>query len=444
MTTNNSGRHALPSSADTLLVTLPNGITVLARANDNSPSVAVSGYLPVGALFDTDEKLGLSDFVSLALMRGTIRQDFQQLFESLESVGASFGYSGGTHTTGFGGKALAEDLDLLLKIFADTIRTPIFPGEQLERLRAQIMTHLAIRAQDTSDMASLTFDELVYEGHPYSRPEEGNPETVARITRDDLVEFHQHHYGPQGLVIAIVGAINPQTAADLVKQHLGDWVNPSQPVQPELPPVRHLPGIVTRQVLIPGKHQADFLLGCAGPQRHDPDFIAAALGNNILGQFGMYGRIGDVVREQHGLAYYAFSSLSGGIGPGPWYVSAGTDPQHTDKAIQLVRQEIKRFTQEPVSMQELEDSQANFIGRLPLSMESNAGVAAALINLVRYDLGMDYYLEYPDLVRAVTPEHILHVARRFLDPDRLAIATAGPSPKQHRGQPKHPVEQEVQ
>jgi zinc protease len=434
MTTNNSGRHALPSSVDTTLVALPNGITVLARANDNSPSVAVSGYLPVGALFDPDEKLGLSDFTSLALMRGTARQDFQEIFDSLESVGASFGYSGGTHTTGFGGKALAEDLDLLLKIFAETIRTPVFPGDQLERLRAQITTHLAIRAQDTSDMASLTFDQLVYEDHPYSRPEEGYPETVANITRADLVEFHRRHYGPEGLVIAIVGAVDPRAAVDLVSRHLGDWRNPGQPKPPDLPPVRALPGIVTRQVWIPGKRQADFLLGCAGPPRHDPDFIAAALGNNILGQFGMYGRIGDVVREQHGLAYYAFSSLSGGIGPGPWYVSAGTDPAHTEKAIQLVREEIRRFTQEPVSEQELEDSQANFIGRLPLSMESNAGVAAALINLVRYDLGMDYYLQYPDLVRAATPENILQVARRFLDPERLAIATAGPNPKRRQVQ----------
>ncbi len=292
-------------------------------------------------------------------------------------------------------------------------------------------------------MASLTFDQLVYEGHPYSRPEEGYPETVTRITRADLVAFHKQHYGPQGMVIAIVGAVDPQAAVEAVTRHMSDWQNPDQPAPPELPPVRTLPGIVTRLVSIPGKHQADFLLGCAGPQRHDPDFIAAALGNNILGQFGMYGRIGNVVREQHGLAYYAFSSLSGGIGPGPWYVSAGTDPEHTNKAVDLVREEIRRFTQEPVSMQELEDSQANFIGRLPLSMESNAGVAASLINLVRYDLGMDYYLSYPDLVRAVTPEQILQVARRFLDPDRLAIASAGPNLKRKRSPLKQPIEQEA-
>jgi zinc protease len=302
MTTNNSTRHALPSAADTTLVALPNGITVLARSNDNSPSVAVSGYLQVGALFDLDEKLGLSDCTSLALMRGTARQEFQQIFEALESVGASFGYSGGTHTTGFGGKVLAEDLDMLLNIFAETVREPVFPNEQLERLRAQILTHLSIRAQDTGDMASLTFDQIVYQDHPYSRPEEGYPETVNRITRADLVEFHRRNYGPQGLVIAIVGAVDPQKAVDSVRRYLGDWENPDQPIQPDLPPVRALPGIVSRHVLIPGKQQADFLLGCAGPQRHDPDFVAAALGNNILGQFGMYGRIGEVVREQNGLA----------------------------------------------------------------------------------------------------------------------------------------------
>jgi zinc protease len=138
------------------------------------------------------------------------------------------------------------------------------------------------------------------------------------------------------------------------------------------------------------------------------------------------GRIGDVVREKAGLAYYAHSSLSGGLGPGPWSVSAGVDPDHMDRAIELIRQEIARFVSEPVSAEELSDSQANFIGRLPLSLESNGGVAGALLNLERYHLGLDYYRRYTDLVKAVTVEHVLQAAQSYLHPDRLAIAVAGP------------------
>jgi zinc protease len=153
--------------------------------------------------------------------------------------------------------------------------------------------------------------------------------------------------------------------------------------------------------------------------------MAANLGNSVFGQFGMYGRIGDVVREQNGLAYYAFSSLSGGIGPGPWYISAGVDPANVDKAIELIQQEIIRFVSDPVSSDELADSQANFVGRLPLSLESNAGVAGALLNLEYYELGLDYYLRYPALVQAVTPETVMEAARHYLHPEKLGIAVAG-------------------
>lgn len=157
-----------------------------------------------------------------------------------------------------------------------------------------------------------------------------------------------------------------------------------------------------------------------------PDYPPASLGNNILGQFGMMGRIGNVVREQSGLAYYASSALNGGVGPGPWYVSAGVAPENVDQALELIRQEISRFVSEPVQIEELQDSQANYIGRLPLSMESNGGVAAALINLERYELGLDFYRRFADIVRSITPENILEISRRYLDPDRLGIGIAGP------------------
>jgi len=417
--------HSLLGSDDITRVQLPNGIIILARPNFNSPSVVLNGYLTTGSLFDPDDKLGLADFTASALMRGTAQRDFQQIYQALESVGASLGLGGSTHSTTFGGKALAEDLDLLLGILAECVRLPVFPIDQVERLRAQLLTNLAIRAQDTGDMASLTFDQIVYEGHPYSRPEDGFPETVQAIQREDLAEFHRTHYGPRGMVIAVVGAVDPLQAVEKVTRILGDWENSDQPEPPALPPIPILDGLVTRRVIIPGKSQADIVLGTAGPVRNSPDFLPALLGNSVLGQFGMMGRIGDAVREKAGLAYYASSNLSGGVGPGPWYASAGVDPTHVDKAVELIQSEITRFITEPVSLEELSDSQAQFIGRMPLALESNAGVAGALLNLERYALGLDYYRRYPDLVRAVTPEDILEVARRYLHPDHLGIAIAG-------------------
>lgn len=419
-------QHSLPGPDDVTRTVLPNGVTVLARANFNSPSVVVGGYLPCGSLFDSDEKLGLADFVATALLRGTEKRSFQQIFDSLESAGANLSFSAGAHTAGFTGRCLAEDLPLLLDLLADALRRPVFPAEQVERLRAQLLTGLAMRAQDTAEMASITFDQMVFEDHPYARPDEGWPETVQAIGRDDLADFHRRHYGPRGLVLSIVGAVEPKTAVEQAARTLGDWSNPSQPEVPALPPLAPLKRTTTRKVRIAGKSQADLAIGGRGPLRKDLDFMPASLGNSVLGQFGLAGRIGDVVREKSGMAYYAYSSLSVGIGPGSWDVSAGVNPGNLQKARDLICKEIARFVEKGVSAEELADSQSNFIGRLPLSLESNAGVVSALLNIERYDLGLDYYRRYPDLVREVTPEQVLAAARKHLDPDRLAVAIAGP------------------
>ena len=417
--------HSLPGPDDIVRRELPNGIVVLLRPNLSSLSVVVTGYLSAGAIFEPDDKLGLASFTALALMRGTTQHDFQQIYDGLESNGASLGIDGGTHSIGFYGHALAEDLDLLIGTLSETLRQPVFPADQVERLRNQLLTGLAIRAQDTAEVASLAFDELVYDGHPYSRPEDGYPETIRSIKREDLVAFHEKHLGPRGMVISIVGGVDTERALESVARFLGDWKNPNQPIQPDLPSLKPLSGTISRQVNIPGKSEADIVMGVAGPPRRSLDFLVASLGNNILGQFGMYGRIGESVREKSGLAYHASSSLSGGIGPGPWLFIAGVDPKNLEKVIALMRQEIARFISEPVTSEELADSQANYIGRLPLSLESNAGVASALLNLERYNLGLDYYQRYPDLIQAITPAEILETALRYLHPDNLAIATAG-------------------
>ena len=267
---------------------------------------------------------------------------------------------------------------------------------------------------------------MVYQNHPYRRPEDGYPETVQAITQADLVHFQRTHFGPRGMIISIVGAVDPALAAEKAFQAFGDWQNPHQPALPALPPVQPLGATVTRHVTIPGKSQADLVIGASGPPRKSPDYLAASLGNNILGQFGMMGRIGEAVREKAGLAYYASSSLGGGPGPAPWDISAGVNPANIQQATDLIIQEIRRFTSQPVNAEELADSQSSYTGSLPLSLESNHGVARALISVERYQLGLDYYLRYADLINTVTREQILAAAQRYLDPDRLAIAIAGP------------------
>jgi zinc protease len=419
-------QQSFPGPDNITRITIPNGITVLVRSNFNSPSVVIAGNLACGSLFDTDEKSGLADFTALGLMRGTETRSFQQIFNALESVGAALSFGAGAHSTGFSGRSLIEDMPLMLDLLSDALRHPVFPAEQIERLRAQFLTSLAERAQDTGEMASITFDQIIYKGHPYARPEDGWPETIRAIQLEDLADFHRRCYGPRGMMIALVGAIEPKTAIDQVMEALGDWANPAQMELPTLPALKPIKKVTTRKVKIPGKSQADLIIGASGPYRKDPDYITDTLGNSVLGQFGLGGRIGNVVREKSGLAYYANSNLNAGIGPGSWSVSAGVNPANVEKVRDLICKEIARFVEKAIKPVELADSQSNFIGRLPLSLESNSGVANALLNIERYDLGLDYYLRYPEMVRSVTPAQVLTAARKYLNPERLAIAIAGP------------------
>lgn len=416
----------MPSPADVYQTTLPNGITILARSNFNSPSVNVGGYLPAGALFETDDKLGLAEFVSSMLMRGTQTRTFDAIYNELETVGASLGFDSGVHNTNFGGRALVEDLPLLLKLLAESLQTPVFPTDEIERLRAQLLTGLALRAQDTSDMADLLFEQFLYADHPYGKPSDGFVETIAAITREDMEVFHRNCFGPRGMVIVIVGAIQPKKAAEAVEKVLGGWSVPGQKEPPALPPLKPVKKTLKGHHPIPGKSQSDLVVGMLGPNRKSPDFMAASLGNSALGQFGMMGRIGSVVRERSGLAYYAYSSLHAGVGPGSWEVTAGVNPKNLKKALGLIENELRRFVKSGISKDELADSQANYVGRLPLSLESNGGVVNAILNIHRYDLGLDYYQRYESLVRKVTRADVVEAARKYIDPERLVIATAGP------------------
>lgn len=419
-------KSSMPSPEDVYQTTLSNGITILARSNYNSPSVNMGGYLPAGAIFETDEKLGLADFVSSMLMRGTQTRTFDSIYNELETVGASLGFDSGVHNTNFGGRALVEDLPLLMKLLSESLRNPTFPKDEMERLRTQMLTGLALRAQDTSDMADLLFEQFLYADHPYGKPSDGYVETIQAISRKDLETFHRFHFGPRGMVIAIVGAIQPKKAVEAVAKVLGDWSVPNQKEPPALPPLKPLKKSVRKHHLIPGKSQSDLVVGTIGPTRKSPDFMAASLGNSVLGQFGMMGRIGNVVREKSGLAYYAYSSLHSGFGPGSWEVAAGVNPKNLKKALDLIDAELRSFVKNGVTKDELADSQANYVGRLPLSLESNGGMVSAILNIHRYQLGMDYYQRYETLVRRVTRDDVVETAQKYIDPERLVIATAGP------------------
>lgn len=405
---------------------LDNGIVVLSYENFAAASVVVEGYLWAGALSEGRDRAGLADFVAGTLMRGTEQRTFDDIYEALESVGASLDFSAGRHLTEFSASGLAEDLELILDLLSDSLRNATFPAKEVEQLRGEILTGLQIRANDTRYMAGLRFRELLYENHPYGTNLQGYPETVAAITREDLVSFHRRHYGPQGLTITIVGAVNAEEAARRVQEALGDWHNDDWVAPPELPPAARPNGTTRDYVPLAEKTQSDIVLGLPGPPRSAEDYLDASMANTILGVFGMMGRLGEKVREEQGLAYYAYSRLQGGLGPSPWYVSTGVAPGNVEQAVESILAEIGRMRDELTPEDELEDSKLYRTGSLPVGLETNDGLASIISDMELLDLGLDYLQRFPDLVAEITPQRVQAAAQKYFSAEDLAIVVAGP------------------
>jgi zinc protease len=420
-------QNSLPGPENITRVVLSNGIVILAYENFAAQSVVLSGSLNAGGLYESSAQSGLANLTANALMYGTQERDFQALAEALENVGADVGYGAGSHSTSFSGKALAEDLPLLLEILNETLRYPTFPAEQVERIKGEALTYLQYSQQDTRYRARRAFREALYpESHPYHYSTRGTLETLPGIQAADLQAFHARHYGPQGMIITVVGAVRAQDVIDLVQAKLGDWQNPQQPDRPELPNLTPWQGIQRPVVTLPGKTQSDLVMGVVGPSRLADDWRAAVMVNSILGQFGMMGRIGESVREKQGLAYYASSGLEGGHGPGAWSVSAGINPKNVERTISSVEAEITRITTELVSDTDIDENKSFFTGQLPLQLESNEGLASSIYSMESYGLGLDHLQQYSARIHALTKEDLLHAIQHYWQPGQYVAAVAGP------------------
>lgn len=408
------GRHILDS-----------GITVLTYENNAAASFVLEGLVRAGALAESREQAGLASYTAEMLMRGASLRSFDQIYEALEAVGASLNIDGRRHVTDFSARGLAEDLDLILELLADSLRNPTFAADQIEPVRGEFMTNLQIRANDTRHMAALTFREMLYQDHPYGQSVDGYQDSIAAINREDLMAFHEAYYGPRGMILTVVGAIPPAEIVAKVEEAFGDW-SPEQQELPVVPPASRPESVKRAHHNMPQKSQSDIVIGLPGPLRSAPDYLEASMANTILGVFGMSGRLGQNVREKQGLAYYAFSRLQGGLGPSPWYASTGVSPNKVDQAIRSILQEIERIRTEPIAEDELTDCQAFRTGSLPVSLETNGGMASVFTDMELYDLGLDYLQQLTDKLMAMTPESVQAAAQKYLDAEQVAIAVAGP------------------
>lgn len=406
--------------------TLPNGIVALLYHNASSPTVSVRGEVRTGAVNEPPEQSGLATFTAAALIRGTATRTFQQITSETESRGCSVHASGGTHVSSFSGKALSEDLPLVLEILADMIARPTFPEHEIERLRAQFLMGLRENEQEPSTQAVRAALAMLYPPeHPYSRLSSGTTETVQQLGRDNLAAFHRA-YHPAATTIAIVGDVQPETAIAHLEHYFGGWDSASPSPTQHLPAVPPLAGVQRRDTAMAGKTQSEIIWGVHGLARTDPDYYPAMVANMILGQLGMGGRMGDNVRDTQGLAYHVYTSVQAGLGAGPWVAAAGVSPETVDQTVAAMLHEIERFKQEGPTDEELSDARAYLTGRLAIILETNGGIANTLLDIESYALGLDFIERYPAIINSVGTDDIIAVVRKYLSTESYVLAVAGP------------------
>jgi zinc protease len=226
--------------------------------------------------------------------------------------------------------------------------------------------------------------------------------------------------------VAVVGDVRAHDVVALVQRALGRWRVKGAPPSFAIPPAKPLNRVRRKHVRMKNKIQADVVLGAPALPRTHPDFLAAELADVVLGEFGLMGRLGDSVRDRLGLAYYARTQLESAPGPGAWSAYAGVSPQNVATATEAMLAEMRRLQAEPVPAEELADVKDYVTGIQPLRLESNDGVAAALLDMEFYSLGLDHLLRLPGLVRAITPDQVRGAAQKYLNTETYALVVAGP------------------
>jgi zinc protease len=405
---------------------MSNGVVLLAKTAGSSPAVTIRAALRAGSIWDPPGMPGRSYFLSRVLDRGTPERSGEELADELDGRGVSLQIAVTRHVLTVTCECLAEDFESVLEVLADMVRSPLFPADEVDKRRLEIQTTLRQDEENTGLRASEALASLIYgPGHPYGAPARGTQASIAAIGRNHLAALHQASFTPGSLSLAIVGDLEADAALDAARRAFGDW-RAAPTAGPAL--AASSGARQRRSVVIPmmNKVQADIAYGFLGLARRDAAYHAAVLMNNILGQYGLGGRLGEAIRERQGMAYYAFSAFDGNVLPGPLVIRVGVGPEDVDRALASIDEQLQRLVGDGVTARELEDSRRYLVGSIPRALETNAGIAKFLQIVEQFGLGTDYDRVLPDLYGAVTVEQVNEVARALLDPERASVVIAGP------------------
>ena len=406
---------------------LANGVVILAQKSETVPAVTINATFFSGSAQDPVDLPGVAYLTRRVIDRGAANRSAVQIADALDDRGVSLRVSAARDTFSVACDCLSEDLEDLLALISDVVREPLFPQVEVDKRRIEAITSVR---QDDDNPAVRSIDALVAmlygQAHPYGRPFKGTVASLQSIGRDHLVEFHRRHLQPSTLRLAIVGDADPAVVVEAGSRFFESWRGTSlEENAVPAPPAARTRSII-RQVM-PGKPQSDIGYGFTAVRRLDPRYYAYWMMNNILGQFGLGGRLADNIRERQGMAYYAYSTLEARVSEGPLIIRAGVDPVNVDRTLEAIDKEVSDLGRTGPTQAEFEDTRQSLIGSIPRMLETNDGIGEFLLAAEQFGLGLDHDRRLPGLLGAVTLDQVREAAAEILDPARASIVVAGPA-----------------
>jgi len=402
-----------------------NDVAFLSNEVKNSETIAISGSIKAGAICDEPGALGSAELVSRLLMRGTKSLSAGQIAQRIEEAGATLSFDNRDESVSFSSRCYYGVLDDVLEILGECLMHPSFPEQEVVLAKNEILSEIRAEEDDTRSMASRRLAELVFgKNAPYGRETLGKIDDLKVLTSRDLANFHSKNYFPNRLILAMTGGYQFEAVRAKIGKIFSGWGNSG--------PGRFffkIDGeVVSQNAVVEMKHktQVDLAIGTRAVARSSHDYYPFNLGNLILGRLGLYGRLGENIRERRGLAYYSFSALQAKLFSGWFGVFAGVNPANVSKAFDGIFEEITKITAEPIPQKELETAKRNSLGSLSISLDTSVERVAILHEIEYNGLGMDYLDRYPAILDRVSSEEILTCFQKYVRPDRLSMVAAGP------------------
>ncbi len=407
-------------------VVLDNGLVVYLLEDHELPLVTITATMRTGSWLDPADKVGL------AAMTGAVMRAGGGGGLSAEQVDAELDQFAGDVHIGIGRQSgsasldvLSKDLDRGLEIFAGLIRSPAFEPARLELAKLQAIESIRRRQDSPGSIVSREFSKALYGAdHPTAR--ESSVDSIKRLTRQDLVAFHRHTIHPNGMLLGVTGDFTRDELLASLRKVFGDWQTGTVP-ELKIPDVSEadLSQSVIR-FINKDTSQTHLRVGHLSIKESDPDYVALAIANDILGGSSFRSRLFNDVRTKRGLAYSVGSRLYTGMhDQGVWMMRAETKMTSTQEVIERFVANMERMRGEPVTDAELAEAKEAYVNSFVFSFASPSAIVSRLIELEYDGLPKDFLQQLRAQVIQLTKEDVLAAAKKHLRPDRLKIIAVG-------------------